>query len=416
MRRLMMRDVKSVIVVGGGASGMIAAISAARQGAKVVILERLNRIGKKLLATGNGRCNLTNTNMDISFFHGTDPKFALGALHSFDYKQTIDFFDFLGITPKVEGEGKVYPYSLQSSSVLDVLRYEIAALNIMEKCDTEVLDIVPTRPGFIVKTKSGQLKGDSVIIATGGKASPQLGSNGSGYVLAEKLGHRLTEIYPSLVQLKLYEKYVKQMKGVKFEGKVSVGVKDKALRVECGEILFTDYGISGPPILQVSRTAIEQISKGKSPWVEVDVFPQYSKKELQELISTRLAYSGTKPLDFSFVGLINKNMIPVVLQCANIKDIKVLAYEVTEQQIQKIVEVLKNWRMSVKDFNSWDQAQTTAGGVDVRDVSPKTMESKIVKGLYFSGELLDIDGDCGGFNLQWAWSSGFIAGENAAKE
>ncbi|WP_350344301.1 NAD(P)/FAD-dependent oxidoreductase [Proteinivorax tanatarense] len=411
-----MKDSKSVIVVGGGASGLIAAIAAARKGANVVVLERLSRVGKKLLATGNGRCNLTNINTDIGFYHGNNPKFALSALNSFNCNQTIDFFQYLGIDPKVEDKGKVYPYSLQSSSVLDVLKYEIKTLNIKEMCEQEVVDIRATKPKFTIVTTAGQMKADSIILATGGKASPQLGSNGSGYELAEKLGHRIITVHPSLVQLKLKEKYVKQMKGVKVEGKVSVGVEEKKIREEEGEILFTDYGISGPPILQVSRVALEKLNKDKTTWLSVDIFPEYSFNQLEELIRTRLAYSGTKPLDFSFIGLLNKNMIPVVLQCAEVKNVKIDAYKATDKEIKSIVQVLKHWKFTVKDFNSWKHAQTTAGGVDTRDISPKTLESKIIKGLYICGELLDIDGDCGGFNLQWAWSSGFIAGENAAKE
>ncbi|MBM7614316.1 BaiN/RdsA family NAD(P)/FAD-dependent oxidoreductase [Alkaliphilus hydrothermalis] len=410
-----MESKRKILIIGGGAAGLIAAIAAARNGGEVTILERMNRVGKKILATGNGRCNLTNTNTNIKRFHGNNPKFAFGALGQFDVQQTMDFFEFLGVKCKVEDEGKVYPYSDQASSVLDVMRYELEKLEVKEYCEVEVIKIKKVKDAFQVILSDGKtLKGDKVILATGGKASPKLGSNGSGYQLAEDLGHKINPVFPALIQLKLKANYLKQIKGVKFIGQAAISVGGNTLRVEGGEILWTDYGISGPPILQLSRSASEMLEKQKKPLVHVDMFPQLTSEELEEILQLRLAYQPERSLDFSFVGLINKKLIPVVLKEAGIQQISKPAREVGSKEIKKIVAQLKDWRAEITDTQAWDHAQVTAGGVDVGDIDPKTMESKLVSGLYIVGELLDIDGDCGGFNLQWAWSSGFIAGDHAS--
>lgn len=406
---------KRIIVVGGGAAGMTAGIVAGRNGAEVVILEQMNRVGKKILATGNGRCNLTNENIDISRYHGRNPRFAMNALKQFNAEQAVQFFEYMGISCKVEDGGKVYPWSDQASSVLDVLRYEIERLGIKERVEAGVRSIHPGKKGFKVLLRDGkELKGDRVIVAAGGKAAPNLGSNGSGYGLVIPLGHRLVEPFPALVQLRLGAPFLKALKGVKFIGSAAVGIDHKELRREMGEVLFTDYGISGPPIFQLSRKAGEQLQSGRKPWIEVDMFPGHSREELSNLLRIKLGYQPQKPLDFSFVGLINKRLIPVILREAGIEDIKKQCQSIKTDEFENIVNILKGWRFQVTGTNSWPDAQVTAGGIDVNDIDPGTMESKLIPGLYFAGEIMDIDGDCGGFNLQWAWASGYIAGLNAS--
>ncbi|QCX32776.1 NAD(P)/FAD-dependent oxidoreductase [Caloramator sp. E03] len=407
---------KTVAVIGGGAAGLVASITAAREGAEVFILERMNRVGKKILATGNGRCNLTNMYIDISRYHGKNPKFFYGAYSQFDVNKTMDFFEEIGIMCSIQDDGKVYPYSFQASSVLDVLRYEIERLNVKEVCDTEVKQIKPVKGGFVIITKDGRnFNANSVIVATGGKASPNLGSNGSGYDIAAALGHKIIEPSPALVQLRLNAPFLKAIKGVKFEGEASIEVDNKVLKKEKGEILYTDYGISGPPILQLSRTAVENINKSKKPFIVVDMFPDFESDRLEEIIIKRIKSSPYKPIDFSFVGLINKKMIPVILKLADIKDIHIRCGDLNENYISSIVKIMKSLKLEIIGTQSWTEAQVTAGGIDVSDINPKTLESKIVPNLYFAGEILDIDGDCGGFNLQWAWSSGYVAGYNAAQ-
>ncbi|KAB3531264.1 NAD(P)/FAD-dependent oxidoreductase [Alkaliphilus pronyensis] len=404
-----------VLVIGGGAAGLVAGISAARNGAEVIILEALNRVGKKILATGNGRCNLTNIHMDINRFHGRSPKFALAALKQFDVEQTMSFFDFLGIKCKVEEGGKVYPTSDQASSVLDVLRYELQQLNVREECEKEVVRIKKANKYFEVIAKDGsKIKGDKVIVATGGMASPQLGSNGGGYNLLVDLGHKLIDPIPALVQVTLDADFLKKIKGVKFNGEASLINENQPIGVEGGEILFTDYGISGPPILQLSRGVSQLIKENKTPIIKVDLFPEIIIEDLIEQIQLRLAYHPKKPLDTSFIGLINKKLIPVVLKEAGINRLQKPCSQVNSTEINAIASVLKNWSFRATGTQPWRHAQVTAGGINVDDVNSKSLESKLVKGLYIVGELLDIDGDCGGYNLQWAWSSGFIAGEAAA--
>ncbi|SDK93352.1 BaiN/RdsA family NAD(P)/FAD-dependent oxidoreductase [Natronincola ferrireducens] len=410
----MTKEVK-VLIIGGGASGLIAAIAAARNGAKVTILEKMDRVGKKLLATGNGRCNLTNINMDLRFFHGKNVKFAQGILRAFDVEQTLTLFEYLGIAYKVEEGGKVFPMSDQASSVLDVLRYQLEELKIEECCNAEVVRIIRDKEGFRIVLKDGKsVGGDKVIIATGGKAGPQFGSDGEGYKLLEELGHSVIEPIPALVQLKLKASFLKALKGVKFIGEASIMMEEKALRTEAGEILFTDYGISGPPILQLSRRASTALTNEKTKiHIRLNMFPHLTEKELMELLEIRLGYQPQKPLDFSFIGLLNKRLIPVVLKEAGVKELQKKCGEVSQKELKNIIKILRQWEIEVVGTQSWKNAQTTAGGVNVEDINGKTLESKLIPGLYLAGEVIDIDGDCGGFNLQWAWSSGYIAGEYA---
>ncbi|AKL96803.1 flavoprotein [Clostridium aceticum] len=404
-----------VLVIGGGAAGLTAAIAAARNGASVTILEKMDRVGKKILATGNGRCNLTNMNMDLKFFHGKNVRFAQGILNSFDVEQTLNFFEYLGIASKVEEGGKVYPMSDQASSILDVLRYELQQLGVKEYCNAEVIKIQKNHKGFTVVLKDkSTVEGDKVILATGGKASPQLGSDGEGYILAKELGHRLIDVFPALVQVKLKAPFLKALKGVKFIGEASLVVGEKKLRKEAGEILFTDYGISGPPILQLSRIGAEALNNKEKVYITLDMFPHLQQEEVMELLQMRLAYQSEKSLDFSFIGLLNKRLIPVVLREVGMKDLQKKCGQVSQGEMKNMVKIFKEWKIEVTDTQSWRNAQTTAGGIDVSEIDGKTMQSKLVPGIYFAGELVDIDGDCGGFNLQWAWSSGYIAGEYAA--
>ncbi|MGI1659097.1 MAG: NAD(P)/FAD-dependent oxidoreductase [Desulfitobacterium sp.] len=406
-----------VVVIGGGAAGLFAAIIAGQAGAAVTILERNQRVGKKILATGNGRCNLTNTDLQLSHYHGQNPRFAVKALQAFDNNQAIEFFEGLGIAHKVEEEGKVFPFSNQASSVLDVLRYEVERLGIEVVLEAEVKGLHRLDKGFEVLTKDGkEYFAHRVILATGGKAAPNLGSTGSGYALAESLGHRLVEPFPALVQLKLAEPFLKQIKGIKFEGLAEIIVKDKSLAQAQGELLFTEYGISGPPIFQLSRAAAEKLKSKQEVWVKVSMLHTWTKDKLAHYLQKRWQDQPEKSVHFSFVGFINKQLTPVVLKQAGIEDMHKLVAELTSREKEAILNILQDWRFQITGTNTWTAAQVTAGGIDVRDIHPATMESKLVAGLFFAGEVMDIDGDCGGYNLQWAWSSAHLAGKNAAAD
>lgn len=403
-----------IIVIGGGAAGMTAAIFAARSGAKVTVLEQLPKVGRKILATGNGRCNFTNTNMKADKYHGADKSFAREVLNKFGYEETISFFEDLGIHHIIE-DGRIYPASLQASSILDVLRYEMDHLGVEEICDAKVDTISKDDSGFLIRHKDGNtIRGDKVIIATGGKANPGLGSKGSGYRLAKTLGHRIIEPFPSLVQIKLEYPYLKGMAGVRVTGRASIFREGKLLREDTGEIQFTDYGVSGIPILQLSRQV--GTYKDIDLTLNIDLFPYIEKEKLLQLLIKRIGLRNEKPLDISFIGLINKRLINVILKESGITKTSMPCFIVTKEQLSKVASVMKMWSFKVTGTKSWSEAQVTAGGVDVSDINVETMESKIVKGLYFAGEVMDIDGDCGGYNLQWAWATGCIAGTGKGRD
>lgn len=405
---------KDVIIIGGGAAGIMAAIVAKRQGANVVVLERNPRIGKKILATGNGRCNYTNSFTDIKNYHGENSKFAYSSLSQFGVKETIDFFERLGIAHAVEDNGKVFPLSFQASSVLDVLRYELEELGVDIICDAYVKNIEKDKKGFLVILKDGRTKnGDAVILATGGKAMPSSGSDGNGYALAKNFGHNIVEVFPGLVQLKLEGDFLKAIDGVKVVGTATLLHRGKTVKQDTGDILFTNYGISGPPVLQLSRSALEILNKGEKPILKISIINTKKKEELFEYLKMRFSYMSKKSIDIALIGLINKRLINVILKEINIDKNKKVA-NLSNEEIEEIANILTDWRFKVIGSKSWDDAQVTAGGINTNEIDSKTMESKLIKGLYFAGEMVDIDGDCGGFNLQWAWSSGYVAGINAA--
>jgi len=399
-----------IAVIGGGASGLVASIAAARNGAEVTIYEKMNKVGKKILATGNGRCNYTNMYMSIDRYHSKNIKQAENAMNFFDLHKTISFFEDLGIYPYVDESGKVYPNSLQSSSVLDVLRYETDRLKIEEVTDFEVVELRKNKDKFSIIGSDKTYNADKVILCSGGKASPQLGSDGSGYEIAKSFGHKIIEPSPALVQLKLQGKYFKRITGIRFDGIVNSFTDKSQIREEKGEILFTEYGISGPPILQISRKVIETLNKGEQVFISVDMFPDLTKAMLYDILRDRFFKVSYKGVEDGMVGFINKKLIPVVLMESGFDKLDKECGKLSKKEIYKIIDTLKEWKFEVTGHNTWQQAQTTAGGVTLSEINPNTLESTKMKGLYFAGEILDVDGDCGGFNLQWAWSSGYSAG------
>lgn len=385
---------------------MMAGISAARCGGEVTIYERFDRMGKKVLATGNGRCNLSNVNADICNYHGKNPQFLKDTLNSFWVTETLDLFRELGLLYKVEEEGKVYPYSNAAASVLDILRFELERLGVNVEYEFEVKTVKKTKDGFMIEGyNNATAKADRVIVATGGKASPSLGSNGSGYPILEGFGHRLTKLNPSLVQIKLKNNPFKPLNGLKLYAVISVNDKIK----NRGEVLFTDYGISGPAVFGVSGI----IGKDSSAKISLDLMSEYSKDEIVEILKHHRAIFGV--VDELFCGVFVKRIGQVIIKNSveyklN-QDINVLE----NRDLERIAETVKCFEVTTEGTMSWNNAQVTAGGIEVSDFDSVTMESKLTKGLYATGEVLDIDGDCGGYNLQWAWSSGYIAGKNAVE-
>ncbi|HWQ80192.1 MAG TPA: NAD(P)/FAD-dependent oxidoreductase [Anaerovoracaceae bacterium] len=404
---------KTITVIGGGPSGMAAAISVARQGTGTVrLIEKNDILGRKLLATGNGRCNLTNTSCP-------------------DAETVLRFFDGLGLITRVEDEGRVYPYSEQASAVREVLISELEHLKVEILCGLEVKSIEKTDSGFRITADGNIFYTDAVILATGGKAGPQYGSTGDGYRFARAFGHSVVSIRPSLVQMVSGEPFFKSLKGVRAKGQAELlhggrteehgqaayrgqaadfGSKknsEQAADREYGEIQFTEDGLSGICIFNLSRDYV------RGDIIRMDFFPEYSEERLNQILTERAkALAGRSMTEF-FTGMLHKKLIPVILPLLSLEEEKKAA-SLSRAEIAGAVQLLKGWRIPVTGTKGWKEAQVTAGGVDLAEIDPRTMESHLAPGLYFAGELLNVDEKCGGYNLQWAWSSGLTAGKSAA--
>ncbi len=402
---------RKVVVVGGGASGMMAAIAAQDAGASVVLMEKTDRVGRKLLATGNGRCNIANRHLTGAAYHGTCASLTVPVFQRFGLRDTAAFFESLGL-PVREEEGRLYPYNLQASSVQDVLRYEIARRGAAVRLMSPVTALHRAKNGWRVETASGGEPCDAVVLAAGGKAAPQLGSAGEGFALCRALKIAVTPLRPSLVRLLCDSPYLKRLSGVKVEGRADVGCEGNAVRTERGEILFTDEGVSGPPILQLSRDAGTLRAEGKQAFLTIDQFPERGAADLVQSLTARCRNLGYKDCFEAFNGILHKKMIPVMLLVCGIEKSR-SASSLREEEIRRIAAFLKGWVLPVRGDAGFRDAQVTAGGIHRREVTDR-LASVRYDGLYFAGEVLDIDGDCGGYNLQWAWSSGYVAGKEAA--
>ncbi|PKK95405.1 MAG: aminoacetone oxidase family FAD-binding enzyme [Tenericutes bacterium HGW-Tenericutes-5] len=403
--------VYDLIIIGGGASGIMAAITASQYLDKILIIEKNNRIGKKILVTGNGRCNYTNAFLKTTDFN--NPAFVENIFNQFDPQDTIDFFETLGIEPKIEDEGKAYPLSEQSSSFLDVFLFEIKKRNIQVELNKEVIDIFKKNDVFkVVSSANEAFLGKKVIIATGGKSMPSTGSNGSGLDLAKNLGHKITEVFPALVKLRVDSPYLKQLAGVKINTQVDLLVGNEVVQSEYGDLLFANYGISGPTILELSRKANEKLMKRLEVFVKIVLIQSLPKSKIIE----RFEMFKSREIDQSLIGLVNKRFINVLIKEAGIEKNNMVVGDIPKQNIFKLIDLLYDWRLKVTGSLGFDDSQVTAGGIELTEIHESTLESKLIQGLYFTGEVLDVDGRCGGYNLQWAWSSGYVAAKSACEE
>jgi len=405
-----------VIIAGAGAAGLVAAIAAARKGKSVLIIEKNTKAGKKILATGNGKCNFTNLHQTPECYRSEDSKFAMKVLSNFDLNKTLNFFENLGIFPK-ERNGYVYPFSEQASSVVSVLLMECERLKVEISYNEKVKSVI--RPDFTVVTvrpdnTEAIYYGKKLIIATGGCASPNLGSDGSGYQLAKSFGHSIVKPLPALVSLKSPDKFCKTVSGVRTQAKVTAYASSKPLSQEEGEIIFTDYGISGIPVMQLSRFVSKALDKKEEVFLILDFFKEYTNDELKKLLTVRCSQNPNKTLEEMLIGLFNNKLNYILIKEAKL-DPGLKCKRLSKADINKLAGQIKNFKIRISDTNSFDFAQVTAGGVSTSEINPDTLESKKKKNLYFAGEIVDVDGTCGGYNLQWAWSSGYIAGSNAAK-
>ena len=396
-------------IIGGGASGMAAALAAAEnERNEVILLERQARVGRKLQATGNGRCNLTNLHALEGGYHGEDSAFSRYALERFGPEETRDWFRGLGLFTVAEASGRVYPYSDQANSVVDVLRFALEKPNITLKLGFEVERIKRTANGFQIIGEE-TLECDRLIIACGGLAGTKLGGTMSGYKLLRGLGHKCTKLRPTLVQLKSAWPAVTQLKGVRANCHVKILHDGKLHRESIGELQFTDYGLSGPVIFEVSRDACQ----GVGEWIaQLDFLPHMEQTELdQELIRRK----GTElPASELLTGILHNRLGRVLSQSVGISGQGLVA-QLPDRLLMDLSAAVKDLRVTLTEPMGMDSAQVTAGGILTREFDESTMESRLVPGLYACGEVLDVDGDCGGYNLQWAWSSGRLAGLSAGR-
>lgn len=404
-----MKD-KKVIVCGAGASGMVAAIMAAIKGHKVTILEANEKPGKKIYATGNGKCNLTNSLMSSSCFRGTNDEFINDIIGRFGYDETILFFKELGLLFKNKN-GYVYPKSAQASSVVECLLLECERVGVNIICNDAVLDIIKTRDTFIVKTSSNIFECDAVILSSGSKAG--INSNklplSTGYDIAKSFGHKLIPIVPALTGLKCKNKKLyKIVSGVRCDAKITLYSHNEIKSFDEGEIQLTDYGVSGIPVFQICRYAGYSLKSKQDTYIAVDFMPDYEKEDIINLLLYKIKRNPNNTLLEYFNGILNSKLALGFIKVAG-EDENTRGYDIRDNQIKRLVDMIKGYKDVVMETNNFQNAQVCAGGVSLNEVT-LNMESKLVEGLYITGELLDVDGMCGGYNLQWAWATGYIVG------
>ena len=396
-----------MIIIGAGAAGLCAAITAARAGQRVILLEQNNKVGKKILVSGNGKCNIDNRFIDIKRFHSQDPNFIEEVLEGYGFKNVEKFFTSIGLE-LIEGkEGKIFPMSLQASSVVELLEYEAKRAGVEIVCDCAVKSIDKREDTFTLETSQGTKTCEQVLLANGSPAAPQLGGSDSGYAFATKLGHTLIPRHPSLVQLCSEETWVKACAGVKVAGLAKLYANGEYITEKKGDLLFTNYGISGLAILDLSREVSTRLANFDYCELNLDLMPDYSKEKLTNLLLGRIQSGNIKPITLWLQGIINKKLIHIILEQSKCK--AKIESDLNRKEINKIVHSIKNLKLSINDTKGFQGAEVSTGGIDTTEVNPQTMESKLVKNLFFAGEILDVDGDRGGFNFHFAWVTGMRA-------
>lgn len=403
-----------VAIIGAGAAGIMAALSASKNSKSVILIEKNQIIGRKILATGNGRCNLTNSNTDVSRFHGAEPSFIGNVLSQFDQIKTMQYFESLGLILKEEDNGRIFPRTNQASTVVDALSHELNRQKVTVKTNCLVKEIKHDGTWKIRTEDNKEILAKKLILTTGGKAAHQLGSSGDGLFWIEKLGHTVTPIHAALVPIETVESWPKDIQGLKVEGTAHVVVDGKIIDQKHGDILFTHYGLSGPAIMGLSRTIAPLLEKSKV-LIKIDAVPEEDNNSLDEKIKKIFSLNGVKSVKNALAGMVPANLVLAILKNLSINPDKKSA-EISRSDRQIIVEALKSLTLTVSKTRPLKEAQVTSGGILSSEIDPETMRSKIIPDLYFAGEIIDVDGDSGGFNLQWAWSSGHLAGENTSRD
>jgi len=400
-----------VIVIGGGASGMTAAICAARRGKRILLLEKNNKLGRKIAASGNGKCNLTNAAISTEFYHNEYQDELESIIKCCDRDCILQFMKSLGI-PCKEKRGYYYPMSEQAAVVVQMLQAELEHLGVDIRLEERLVTLYRNKDGFCVETEKAKYRVDKVILASGGMAAPKLGAENTGYLVLETLGHTVIEPIPALVQMIAKERYIKKFSGVRTEAKICLKAGDKQYNEE-GEIIFTDNGISGIPVFQLSRYIADSLRRNNKTQLVINLLPKCEKAEIMQGICEMMKYNPQLPLEYLFRGYCNHKMIYALI-CEAGLDASMPCRFVKQHEVQKLVNLLFALPFQITGTNGFEQAQVTRGGVPLYEINPATMESKIVPGLFVTGELLDIDGMCGGYNLHFAWATGMLAGDGVA--
>jgi len=399
------------IIIGGGAAGLFAACTLARSGAQVTLLEKQNRVGRKLLSTGNGRCNLSNLNASEKDYFG-DVRYIRTALKAFSPRDAVDFFESIGLVCSPDEEGRVYPLSNQAAGVLDALRLYADEQDCETITEFEVKSIVRKKNGFTVEAADGRkMQADFVIIACGGLAAPKLGGCADGYRLLEAFGHKISPRFPAIAALKTDPEAVRALKGIRMQGEIELVCGDRVLRKEQGEMLFSETGVSGIAAMQLARAANLELSRNRKCSIRMNFLPGVA----DDFIIQRAGMLSERPLEDFLSGIVPKRLGQVLIKNAGVGPLSMPAGDLTRSQCAAIQRELTGWTLNVKSTLGFDQAQVTCGGAELKDFDPETLESRRAPGLFAAGEVLDVDGDCGGFNLHWAWASANLCAQAILK-
>ena len=405
---------KKVVVIGGGPAGMMAAGQAALKGHSVTLVEKMNKVGRKLYITGKGRCNVTNAVDPEGLIANTpgNPYFLYSAFYTFDSNSTMDFFKELGVPVKVERGNRVFPESEKSNDIVRAMERFVKKSGCKIMYETEVKDVLAADNAIKgVKLKDNSvIECDVVIIATGGLSYPMTGSTGDGYKFAKKYGHTITECYPSLVPLKAGEKWIADLMGLSLKNiSIKITINNKEVYSDFGEMMFTHFGVTGPVILSASRYINDRMAE--KPKLHIDLKPALSNKELDLRLLKDFQKYLNKDFKNSLDDLLPQKLIPVIIRLSGIAPEKKVN-SITKEERQRLLDLIKNLTINITDTTGYNEAVVTRGGISVDEIDPSTMESKIVKGLFFAGEVIDVDSFTGGFNLQIAFSTGYLAGTN----